>query len=389
MTLYNWIAKGAPDKNGNVPFASDPDTRQKIYLTEQGCDLVSVIDAKSMLIMRYIPVGVDPQITEAPHSIVLSEDGMNAYVCFYASGYVQKIDTRIDTVVASVNVGAFVPGGGSWGIIESSPGADSEVVVTDYEATGSVATVNTKTMKLEGKYRNGLDLVYPHGVASNPTWDTFFISAEYGNTIYKFFPAALQIGDPAIKKISIDGNPPVETDSNSSRPDPHEVEMAPDHSKYFITCQGTNEIRVMDAHADTLIKAIPVGAFPQEVALSGKPETPYLFVACMRDKNNPGYANGIEGSVYVIDYNTYNVIKIIYGDFAQPHDVAVDDINGLLFVPSTNGDPNGPPPHHVTVCGGKAGWYTVYKIGPNSFVPVNKRFQTTVFPYSIGTRFSE
>lgn len=56
-TLKEWIANGAPDKDGNIAFAADEDTRQKIYLTQQGCDLVAVIDAKSELVMRYIGVG--------------------------------------------------------------------------------------------------------------------------------------------------------------------------------------------------------------------------------------------------------------------------------------------------------------------------------------------
>src|SRR5438045_3608764 len=50
QVLYNWIASGAPDKNGNIPFAADPDTRQKIYLTNQGCDLLAVIDAQKRVV---------------------------------------------------------------------------------------------------------------------------------------------------------------------------------------------------------------------------------------------------------------------------------------------------------------------------------------------------
>ena len=43
--IKKWIADGAPDKNGNIPFGSNAGTRQKAYLTQQGCDLVGVIDA--------------------------------------------------------------------------------------------------------------------------------------------------------------------------------------------------------------------------------------------------------------------------------------------------------------------------------------------------------
>ena len=52
MVLYNWVAKGAPDKNGNIPFATPvPDSRQKIYLTLQGCGLIAVIDGASRQVM--------------------------------------------------------------------------------------------------------------------------------------------------------------------------------------------------------------------------------------------------------------------------------------------------------------------------------------------------
>ncbi len=390
MTLYNWIASGAPDKYGNIPFASDPDTRQKIYLTEQGCDLVSVIDAKSMVIMRYIQVGIYPGLTEAPHCIAMSDDGMSAYVGFYAGPGIQKIDTRSDTVVGTVNMSnSGVPGGGSWGIAIASPD-NSGVALTNFQSTGGLELLNTSPTSFKHKsyYSNGLGFAYLHGIESNPTWDTFYMTGQYGNVIYKFFPAVLQIGNNPVKQISVDANPPLATDSNNSKPNPHEIQMVPDDSRYFVTCQGTNDVRVMDAYADTLIKVIPVGSYPQEMAMSGNPATPYIFVCCMGDASNPGAGEGNIGSVYVLDYNTYQVVSIIYGDFALPHDLAVDDQDGLLYVVSTNSDPNGPKPHHVTACGGRAGWYSVYKFGPNYFVPANKnRYQTTVFPYSIDPRF--
>src|ERR1044071_5385903 len=46
ITIRDWVAKGAPDKSGNIPFADDAVSRQKIYVTMQACDQVAVIDAK-------------------------------------------------------------------------------------------------------------------------------------------------------------------------------------------------------------------------------------------------------------------------------------------------------------------------------------------------------
>src|SRR5690606_3597994 len=118
---------------------------------------------------------------------------------------------------------------------------------------------------------------------------SFFITAQYGNVVYKIQPATGNF-----KLISIDGQPPVTV---AGRRDPHEIMMTPDYSKYFLTCEASNEVRVMDAKADTLIKVIPVGIKPQEIAMSKS--KPYALITCMEDNSsNPGF----RGSVYVIDY---------------------------------------------------------------------------------------
>jgi YVTN family beta-propeller protein len=383
MTIYNWIADGAKDANGNVPFASNPDTRQKIYLTQQGCDLLAVIDAQSKLIMRYIPIGVDPNVIESPHCVRVSDDGMHAYVSFLNGNYIQQIDTRTDQVTRAVNIGSVIPGGsgGSWNIVFLSPNVDTALITSDWQGNGLVATVNTTNMQIEtNKTEEGSGLfIYPHGITSNATFDTFFVTAQYGNIVYEI---SLK-GGPFYKQISLDGNPPTAagTDSNLNDPNPHQILMAPDYSKYFVTCQSTNEVRVLDAHTNAVLAAIPVGVFPQEMAISTSKH--YLFVTCMEDPSPTFQAHG---SVYVIDYTTMQIVSKIYGDFYQPHGITVDEQDGLVYIASTNANPDGPAPHHVTSCGGRDGWYTVYNL--NTLQPVStKRYEVTVMPYSAATRF--
>ena len=184
------------------------------------------------------------------------------------------------------------------------------------------------------------------------------------------------------KYISLNGNSPIIT-SNVTTPNPHQIQFSPDHSKYFVTCQNTNEVRVMDAHTDTLIRAIPVGTFPQEmdVCLSKN----YLLAVCQQDAANPN--PGFLGSIYVIDINTLKVVKVLYGNFYQPHDVAVDEQDGLLFIPSRNVSVSGPPPHHATACGGgRPAWYSVFDL--NTLSPVdNIQYNVPSDPYAISVRF--
>jgi hypothetical protein len=387
LTLYNWIAKGAPDKNGNIPFADNADTRQKIYLTQQGCDLMAVIDPVKMVVTRYVSIGESAAI-ESPHCVRMSDDGAHAYVSFINGDYVQQLDTRTDAVINRVNVAApLLQGGtgGSWNIVFPSPVVDSVILVSDWQPSGALAYVRTSDMSVQTNRSispvttGGVPFVYPHGIAVGASFDTMYITAQYGNTVYKFSENPLTIPTA----VSLNGQPAVTTNNTDlSSPNPHEALMMPDYSKYFVTCQTTDEIRVMDAHSNAVLNVIPVGTFPQEMAIS--PSRHELFVTCMEDANNPN--TGKKGSVYVIDYNTMQVTKIIYGDFYQPHGICVDERDGLILIASTNANPNGPAPHHVSACGGRDGWYTFYNL--NTLEPAsNKRYEVTVMPYSAAVRF--
>ncbi|HXH19643.1 MAG TPA: c-type cytochrome domain-containing protein, partial [Chitinophagales bacterium] len=50
QTIRDWIQQGAPDKSGFVKFSDNP-ARAKIYVCNQGCDIVAVLDLESRLIM--------------------------------------------------------------------------------------------------------------------------------------------------------------------------------------------------------------------------------------------------------------------------------------------------------------------------------------------------
>lgn len=370
IAIRDWIANGAPDKDGNIPFGANPVTRQKIYLTMQGCDLVAVIDADRKVVMRYIRVGKTSAI-EKPHCVRVSPDGNYAYVSFLSGDYIQKIDTRTDQIVAEMDVSAIIENG-QWNVLTLSPDG-SKFVVSNWTGNGAVLLCNANTMQLIQKFEAPGAFTYPHATASNAAFDTFYVTAQYGNVVYKISPNGFY------KRVRIDNAP--ETFTAGTR-DPHEIIMTPDRSKYFLTCEASNEIRVMDAHADTLLKAIPVGIFPQELAISTV--RPYVLATCMEDNNStPG---NYKGSVYVINYNTLEIVQRIDGRFYQPHGITVDDKNGLFYVGSRNASTTGPAPHHPSSCEGRNGWYSVYDL--NTLQPHNtKRYEVSVDPYSADARF--
>jgi YVTN family beta-propeller protein len=369
-TIKNWIAKGAPDRKGNIPFSSNTATRQKVYMTQQGCDLLGVIDAEKKVVMRYINIG-DNSSPESPHSVRVDKDGKYAYVCFYQGTFVQKIDCATDEVVDKVDIGA-----GQWQALYLSDDG-TKLAVTDLNG-GKMQLIETNPMqKQAGGLIGGLKSL--HGVHANANFDVFYVTNQFSNYIYKI---DLNTG---IEKISLDGNIPADLPG----PNPHEIIASPDGTKYFVTCEGTNDVRVIDAATDSMIKIIPVGKKPQEMALSIIPGKPYLFVTCMEDDV---VSIPYKGTVYAINYNDYSK-NVLSEKFAQPHGIAVDNKNGLVYVANRRVS-SGPAPHHSTKCGGPIppGYYLIYDI--NSLSPYilpgkssTRTYEVTPDPYGVDIRF--
>ncbi|HRD39221.1 MAG TPA: hypothetical protein PLC65_11360, partial [Bacteroidia bacterium] len=105
QTIKNWIDAGAPDVNGNVKWADNPN-RKKLYVINQGCDVVTVFDSETQLPMRIVDVGVDPNNIESPHMVKVSPDGQYWYVVFTNSDKMQKFRCSDDQLVATVSLGA-------------------------------------------------------------------------------------------------------------------------------------------------------------------------------------------------------------------------------------------------------------------------------------------
>jgi DNA-binding beta-propeller fold protein YncE len=364
LALRQWIADGAPDKNGNIPFASNADTRQKIYAIHQGCDYVTVIDAATNVVMRCIKADRQAPV-ESGHSLRISPDGKYAFANFWSDQFIQQIDTRNDSIIANIDAGSS-----NSNMLEVTH--DSRYLLVTNWFLNKLIRIDIATGQIAGILGSGFTA--PHGIAQNSGSDIFYVTEQYGNIIYKITAAG------AVTSISIDGKP-LTTDPTGA-PNPHNIIMSPDHSKYFVSCEGTGEVRVMDVATDTVIRIIPVGRTAQEMAISRT--LPYLFVTCL---DEPGTLPIYPGAVYIIDMHTYQVVKKINDRYNYPHAITVDDISGKLFVFSRNIDPNGPLPHHnSSECAGRNGYYGVYDI--NNLQPVNnRRYEVTIDPYSADTRF--
>lgn len=366
IAVKKWIEQGCPNSKGVIPYAENPSTRGKAYITNQGCDLVSVVDANSKKVMRYVRVGHDAGLIEQPHNIKVSADGKYWYVCFSNGAYFQKFDATTDSLISEVDITY-----GKWNVIFLA--SDNKTAfVSDLSSTGRIVELDIQNMILKKTYASGL-FSNPHGIATTQTDDTVYATSQYGNMIYRIIRSIPQVDNISLQK----GIAPTLTPNLL---DPHEIIFSHDYKRYFVTCQASNELRVMDAKTDTMIKAIPLGIYPLEMAISKKRNL--LFITCQEDIN-PIYPF-FKGSVYVVDLMSLTVVKKIYEKFYQPHGIGLDDSRDLLYISSTNSNPTGPAPHHASECAGRNGFFHV--IDMNTYERIGTSSELSVFPYGLGVR---
>lgn len=356
LALKNWIDQGAPNKDGFVKFSDNP-SRKKFYVANQGCDVVTVFDAKSMLAMRCIDVGTS-QATESPHMLKVSVDNKYWYTVFLASNYFQAFSVTDNSLVGQVDIGT-----GQWNTFSLS-GDGSRAYAIDFSG-GLIAIIDLQSLTSQ---TINLGFTNPHGSSLNASDDTLYVVRQSESALYK-----IPVDDPGnYESVDLMQSFPA-----TGALFPHEILFSQDGSRYFVTCQGTNEVRVVQTSNDSVVAAIPVGILPQEMSISLT--HPYLFVSCMEDvSSNPNE----KGSVAIINYETNNLIKKVYAGY-QSHGVAVDDENDRVYISNRNVSSNGPAPHHSSICGGRNGNVTIIDMSTLELVPGFKT-EVSVDPYGIG-----
>lgn len=356
-TLYDWIANGAPNSQGKIKFSDNLNSR-RFYVSNQGCDVVTTFDVKTMLAMRITDVGKLPGYIEAPHFIKVSPDNRFWYVSFLGSDVFQKFRVSDNALISSVTVGY-----GSWNTFSLSSDGKYAYLV-DWSSNGKVRKVRTDSMTIENTMYG---LNWSHGSCLNKTNDTLYVTSQTGNYLFKM---PTDFSD--YSQIVLDNQ---SSPSPISSLDPHEVLMNHDFKKYFVSCQQSNQIKVLSSSDDQVLSTIPVGDFPQEMAISKLKN--YLFVTCMEDVTT--FNNGTRGSVYVIDISTYTVLKKIYTGH-QPHGLMIDEVNGRVYVTNRNVTAGGPSPHHASNCAGKNGYVTAIDLNTLQLVKGFKA-EVSVDPY--------
>lgn len=368
-TILNWIDQGAPSETGDIMFSDNPD-REKIYIVNQGCDQVCTIDPETRVVMRYIDIGIDPNIIESPHYIKISPDKRYWYVVFLAANpYIEKYDARTDELVGRVEIG-----NGSWNTFALTP--DGQYAFAVDLAGGVIRVADVENMTPGIPINTGVG-TNPHGIAFNPAFDAIYVTEQEGNQLYKILFDTDPTNPDEINFVDL------VQDNADTGPrgvlGPHEVLFTPDGARYAVTCQYASQVRIYDSATDDLLETITVGAYPSELdyhAGSG-----LMFVTCTEDSILNAGNPLRRGSVAIIDYNTMTLVKEVYTGF-QPHGVEVDNSRNLVYIANRNASTDGPAPHHTTSCGGRNGYITAIDIS-NLELMDDFRHELSVDPYAM------
>jgi YVTN family beta-propeller protein len=366
--IYNWIDAGAPDVNGNVMWADNPQ-RKKLYVANQGCDIVTVIDAETQLPMRYISVGNKGSI-ESPHQIRVSPDGQYWYVNFINNNILQKYRCSDDSYVGDIPLTPLAAGTGTddafyWNTFNISNDSKKAYCVS-FNQNGVVCAVDLVNRKLI-HYLGGL--TNPHGILLSKDNTSLYVTAQYGNYITEFDTAFT-----TYSKYSLTNDPPLD---NTNPLNLHDIIQSPNANEIVITCQFTNELRVFNTLTHSVTAVVPTGLNPQEVLYS--PSSNSYFISCMDDSLLFPRSYGV---ITKINASNFAVKNVACG--YQPHGIGLDENKKLLYVLSRNVTDAGPSPHHTSVCGGRNGFMNFIDL--NSFTLLNKKYELSVDPYFIAPR---
>lgn len=367
--IKDWVDAGAPNIDGEVMWASNPN-RKKIYIVNQGCDVVTVIDAESQLPMRYIEVG-NKAGPDTPHSVRVSPDGQYWYVIFINNNIMQKFRCSDDSYVGDIPLSPKAAGtnltvdGFDWNTMVITSDSKKAFCVS-WTQNGRVAAVDLVNRKLLHYLPN---LNYPHGIVLNANEDTLYVTSQTGNYVNEIDTALSSLSEYSLEEFQ-----PINYNSSL---DIHEILLTTNGQDLIVSCQKTNELRKFNIRTHQ-VTTINCGFYPQEIVYSAT--TNQYFVSCPYDTI---IFPGSRGVIARYDAQFSAQPTYIRVGF-QPHGIGVDDQNKILYVASRNLLVSGPVPHHTNACGSRNGFMNL--IDMQSLNVLSKKYELSSDPYYIFAR---
>ncbi|MEM7368217.1 MAG: hypothetical protein AAF587_06410 [Bacteroidota bacterium] len=331
--IKDWIENGALNREGKAYWETQTSTSGgKLFTLCANSDLIAVSDIASNLIMRFIPVGQNPAVLEAPHFLTLSPDEQYMYVTLISGNALEKYRTDTYELVGRVALSA------SPALVQIGANG-TRAIVTHYNTshdTPKLSMINTTDMSLIQEVNGGTDFLgLAHGVRINEAFTRVFVGAGASDEY-----AVLEIDETGFKSV-IDTYP-VDPSSIADTLKPYQLYLLEQEDLLFITCNKGNQVRVFRPETGELVKVIDVARFPR--LMEYDPESKRMFVACAKEENF-SEQGALEGCISVIDVANLVWERNIYRVGQRPHGVSVDVVGRRLYVSSENTGGQDPPHH--------------------------------------------
>lgn len=324
--IRRWIDEGAKNDAGDVSLGEA--SRQRIFVTAQSEDKVTVIDAATQRVARYINVGTrssgDP---ESPHNITISPDGASLYVNLIVAGTVEKYNAR-----TFEKLGATAVGSSPAQIAVTADG--TTLFVSNFDVTlrqQFIVVVNTVTMTTT-------DTIYdvgnaPHGVVISPDGKFLYTTNALGDDITVINVATHEI----IARIPASPGAPLPP-GNKALFEPYQGAFTKDGAYFWFTCRAASQVRLLDVALGRVVDSITVGSRP--LIPSFTPDGVEFWV--------PSQSSN---TISIINVADRKVIATISDLNEKPHAVAFSTDGRTAFVSCEN--QNGTGHHTVAIAPGK------------------------------------
>lgn len=279
-----------------VPVGDDPRTlvftpdSKLVLVTNRGSSSLAILEANDTGRISHVPTG------PMPYGVVT--DGQTAFVAEYALGKIAFIDLSGQTPVQRLDVGPFPAG---LAIEPSAIGAPRLLV--SHFFSGQVTFIDIGTSSISGVVSTGVGSGLSQSVLINSSRSTAYLPqtrTNETNTAMTFdtivFPVVnvLDLNDLSLQsrqRITID----TAADPASI---PFAAVVSPDGNTIYVVHAGSDNLTVIDLNTNHAVTTIEVGSNPRGIAIA--PDGSQLFIN-----------NTLDGTITVVNTSALEVSETI------------------------------------------------------------------------------
>ncbi|MGH7455153.1 MAG: beta-propeller fold lactonase family protein, partial [bacterium] len=260
--IARWVDEGARNDAGQRPYEN---ITKKVYVSNQGADLITVISTEHNLVTRLLSVGNVEGLLDVPHNLAIDRQHRFLYASLITTGEVWKFDTLTDSFVGKAQAGNSPAN-----VVVSPDG--TKAYVTNWDITNPngrvVQVIDTATLTAIKQINVGLA---PHGISFSHDGKLIYVTNYFSDSI-----SILRASDDQeVARVLL--APDVNPAGSSKKYQPLQVALTPDDRFAYVSCYIAGEVRVIDTSTQSVIAAIQVGQSP--FLLEGTPNGEHIFVA--------------------------------------------------------------------------------------------------------------